>query len=63
MDKLLILELYHEALRRHYYCEEDGWFSCPKCPEGCLDGQATGCTCGADEHNAKIEVIRSKLGL
>lgn len=45
------------ALRKHYYCA-DGWYSCPKAEGGCHnDADGTECTCGAEEHNANVEIV------
>ena len=38
----------------HYECE-DGWYSCPAHPEYLGSDSSHECTCGADEHNAKLE--------
>ncbi len=47
------------AHRGHTYCE-DGWYSCPKAEDGCLDERAgDDCNCGADEHNAEVETARA----
>ena len=47
-------EALQNALRRHRYCE-DGWYSCPKDEDGCLDPSAgSDCNCGADGANASI---------
>lgn len=51
-----------EARIGHLSCD-DGWYSCPKSTEGCLnpeDGQ--NCTCGADEHNARIDAALGEGG-
>jgi len=48
-------EALRKLWREHFACN-DGWYSCPKCEEGCLnpdDGDA--CNCGADKHNAIID--------
>jgi hypothetical protein len=42
-----------EARRGHTVCADD-FYSCPKSDEGLFQGPAH-CTCGADEHNAKID--------
>lgn len=45
----------------HFECG-DNWYSCPKSLNGCdndlIDGE---CNCGADEHNAKVDVIIEKI--
>ena len=38
----------------HYECE-DAWYSCPKHEGYAKDDGQDECTCGADEHNAKLE--------
>jgi hypothetical protein len=43
-----------ESLRREHYDCEDCWYSCPKSEGGCCDDAQTGCTCGADAHNARV---------
>lgn len=47
------------ARRMHVTCE-DGWYSCPLSEDGCLDERETACTCGAEKHNAAIDIA---LGL
>lgn len=51
-----------EGLKRgHDYCE-DSWYSCPQHPDGCAnDGAGAECNCGANEHNARVDVIIAKL--
>lgn len=50
------------ALRPHFGVDEDGWYSCPKHPSGCLDARAgIECTCGADEHNAEVAKILASI--
>ena len=45
-----------ESLRQKHYTCEDGWYSCPKCEEGCLDERAgSECNCGAEQQNAIID--------
>ena len=46
--------------RTHHECE-DSWYSCPKSEDGCADDFKTGCTCGAEEHNAMIDAICNDL--
>ncbi len=52
---LQALVTLNECKRSHTYCE-DGWYSCPLAPDGCLnDSIPKGiCTCGADKTNAEI---------
>ena len=57
----LVLRLAELARRKHYYCE-DGWYSCPKNPDGCAnDGMGPDCNCGADQINAEVDAILSEL--
>lgn len=51
-----------EALKiQHRYCV-DGWYSCPKHPDGCLnDEEGTKCNCGADKHNARVDSLIAQL--
>jgi hypothetical protein len=50
--ELNVLRLSHEEC-------EDCWYSCPKCAGGCCDKDKPKdrCTCGADAHNAKVELL------
>ena len=50
-----------EGLRRKHYDCEDRWYSCPLSEDGCCDERQEGCTCGAEEHNAEIDVIIEML--
>ena len=45
------------SLRKEHHLEcEDGYYSCPKSPEGCFDeGAGDECTCGVDSANAIID--------
>ena len=56
--KLLSLEALRDlAIRPHFHVEEDFWHSCcahPDCGNDWNDGQ---CSCGADEHNKKVNTI------
>lgn len=54
MDELL--ELLKSLRRWHDYCE-DPWYSCPKAEDGCADDNVPKdiCTCGADEHNDRLD--------
>ncbi len=51
--------LLRESKRYHRYCE-DGWYSCPKEADGCLDEREDECNCGADEWNTKVD---NELGI
>ncbi len=42
---------------QHHYNDEDGWYSCPKNPEGCADDDETECNCGAEYHNKKVDLL------
>lgn len=46
---------------RHYECE-DSWYSCPKSEEGCADDRETGCTCGTDHWNERIDAALAEVG-
>ena len=47
--------------RGHYYCD-DCWYSCPKAEDGCCDERAgEDCNCGADEWNARIDLLMKEL--
>ena len=47
--------------RGHYYCD-DCWYSCPKAEDGCCDeGAGEDCNCGADEWNARIDLLMKEL--
>ena len=51
-----------EALKiRHRDCD-DGWYRCPKHPDGCLnDAEGADCNCGAERHNTKVDEIIKEL--
>ena len=57
-----IAELGDVAKRKHYYCD-DSYYSCPKAEDGwsneLLDQNE--CSCGADEHNQKVEEVLVRL--
>ena len=45
----------------HYECE-DGWYSCPKSPDGSFnDNVGDDCICGADRHNEILDKIINYL--
>ena len=52
-----------EALKlKHYICDGDCWFSCPKSGECCNDETENDpCNCGADEHNQKVDTLIEKI--
>jgi hypothetical protein len=61
-EKRLFKELIFLALRPHYSCDEDCWYSCPKSEDGCCDeSQGSKCNCGADEHNQKVREIEKQI--
>ena len=57
-DLIAVSKEFINSLRiGHNYCE-DNWHSCPKAEEGCAnDSEGTECNCGADTHNAKIDIM------
>lgn len=63
-QKRKVEQLANLAMREHYWCE-DGWYSCPFAEDGCSndDIDPTKCTCGADEHNAKVKSLAEVIPL
>lgn len=61
-QRVAIERLLKMARREHYYCE-DSWYSCPLAEDGCAnDSYAKDeCSCGASEHNAKVDEIAATL--
>lgn len=59
----LIEQLGKLARRSHFWVDEDNWYSCPLAPDGCADPQWQKglCNCGADDHNAKVDMLLAKL--
>ena len=50
----VITKLGELAMRDHYYCE-DTWYNCPAYSDEDREPLADAkCSCGADEHNAKV---------
>lgn len=50
-----------EGLRlKHKVCE-DSWYSCPMSEEGCVNPSDSGCTCGAENHNKRLDDILALL--
>jgi chromosome segregation ATPase len=45
-----------EELRLSHAVIEDCWYSCPESGE-CCDRRETTCNCGANKHNAKIDLL------
>jgi len=63
MDKLrsLIIGLAAKSQRQHNCCV-DGWYSCPKNADGCLDPSAGDeCNCGTDQHNTKVSEALTEI--
>ena len=59
MKKLIsqLKALHDLALRPHFYCEDDHWYSCCAHPD-CLNDWNNGrCNCGADKHNKEVDMI------
>lgn len=44
----------------HYVNDEDCWYSCPESGE-CCDSSKSGCNCGANDHNKRIDDLILKL--
>lgn len=57
-----VRDLIENLRRKHYECE-DCWYSCPKSGECCNDDAGDDCTCGADQHNARVDSLLRALGL
>ena len=52
------------AIRPHFHCEEDSFYSCHKHQEYMFHDEEyknAECNCGADEHNAKINEIYKQI--
>ena len=63
LEKRAVEELIRLAKRSHDTCE-DPWYNCPKSEEPCLnDAAGSECNCGADNHNALVQAIASRLGV
>lgn len=57
-----LADVLRSMKREHIECE-DGWYSCPKSEQGCIDDEAGDeCTCGADETNAMIDKALREYG-
>lgn len=52
-----------EELRRDHIAVADAFYSCPKSATGCDDPawSADECSCGADEHNARVDALVVRL--
>lgn len=55
-DAAVLVDGLNRLRRSHYECG-DCWYSCPKSEGGCCNDAESGCTCGADEHNAIIDSL------
>jgi len=60
MNTKQIIEFLESLKQQHYINDEDCWYSCPKSGE-CCDHYISGCNCGADDHNKKIDEFINKL--
>ena len=50
------------AYRKHDYCEQDAWYSCPKSEDGCSNpDDGTECNCGAEAHNKKVNAFLKEI--
>ena len=59
----VLLVLIATLKPKHFWCDGDNWYSCPKAPNGCADdSQGSECNCGADERTAEIAKILTELG-
>ena len=57
LEKLITL-----SHRKHFWCDGDNWYSCPKAPDGCSDdSQGSECNCGADKHNEEVAALAEQL--
>ena len=55
--RLNLLEELEKLRLSHHQCE-DGWYSCPKSENGCLnDNEEDECNCEAERHNQQIDKI------
>ena len=55
MNRADEVKLIIEPFIRHFWVDEDNWYSCPKAPDGCSDeSQGTECNCGRDKKISKI---------
>lgn len=51
-----------QALKQQHYSCDDGWYSCPKSPDGCANDEAgSDCTCGVDDVNARIAAVQCEV--
>jgi hypothetical protein len=59
LNKTLIF--LEKSRRTHYYCD-DGWYTCPKHPDGCSNKQIEKkCNCGADEFNNELNELVKQI--
>ena len=54
--------LFVLARREHLEVQGDTWFSCPLSIDGCANEKETGCNCGAEAHNAKVDRLLEEFG-
>lgn len=55
-----VISLLKECKDAHYYCD-DGWYSCPKDPSGCVNSSLPDeCNCGAESHNKQVDIMIDK---
>ncbi len=61
MNTQLVIQV--EALRRQHVWCDDCWYSCPKSEDGCCNDNYSPdeCTCGADDHNARVDTLIAAL--
>jgi hypothetical protein len=60
-DALTALVEQIKALRRKHIVCDDRWYSCPLSVEGCGDDSQSGCTCGAEAHNQRVDAVLAEL--
>jgi hypothetical protein len=59
--KELVAELYGGAIREHYVCDDDYYYSCPTAKEPTCPDKAKECDCGAERHNKEVEDLYLKI--
>jgi hypothetical protein len=57
----LVAELYGGAIREHYVCDEDYYYSCPMAEEPTWSDKVKKCDCGAEQHNKEVEDLYLKI--
>lgn len=51
-----------DSLLLPHHESPDCWYSCPKSDDGCCDeSRGNNCTCGAEDHNTKVNELRAIL--